>query len=57
MSTGSELAWLIDTQRQQIWVWQDQELPLIYAKDEMLPVLKEIEPVTVTAVMGMTQNR
>ncbi|MEM9908027.1 MAG: Uma2 family endonuclease, partial [Cyanobacteria bacterium P01_D01_bin.44] len=27
LSNGTQLAWLIDIQRQQIWVWQGQDLP------------------------------
>ncbi|MEM6599655.1 MAG: Uma2 family endonuclease, partial [Cyanobacteria bacterium P01_C01_bin.69] len=56
MSVGTQLAWLIDIQRQQIWVWQDQDLPLIYAGNERLPTLDGIEPITVTAVIEMTRN-
>ncbi|MEM9949489.1 MAG: Uma2 family endonuclease [Cyanobacteria bacterium P01_D01_bin.36] len=56
MSAGTQLAWLIDIQRQQIWVWQDQDLPLIYAGNERLPTLDGIEPITVTAVIEMTRN-
>jgi len=57
MSSSTSLAWLIDIQRQQVWVWQNQDLPLIYAKDEKLPVLEGLSPMTVEAVIAMTQQR
>ena len=37
LSNGTQLAWLIDIQRQQIWVWEKQELPLVYAGTDTLP--------------------
>lgn len=55
MSSGTELAWLIDIEKKQIWVWQAQDLPLIYAEDEQLPVLADLSPLTVTAIIAMTQ--
>lgn len=52
-----QLAWLIDMQQQQIWVWQGQELPMIYAELEVLPTLGHLLEITVNAVMAMTQQR
>ncbi|MEL7331439.1 MAG: Uma2 family endonuclease [Cyanobacteria bacterium J06560_2] len=57
ISCGTELAWLIDIQRQQVWVWQAQDLPLIYKGDERLPGLENVSPLTVAAVIAMTQQR
>ncbi|GBF81547.1 Uma2 family endonuclease [Aphanothece sacrum] len=57
LSNGTQLAWLIDIQRQQIWVWQNQELPLIYAGTDILPTLDNLSDLTVKAIMAMTQQR
>ncbi|MEM9274495.1 MAG: Uma2 family endonuclease [Cyanobacteria bacterium P01_F01_bin.143] len=57
LSKETELAWLIDIQRQQIWVWQNQELPLIYAGGDILPTLGNISNLTVKIVIAMTQQR
>lgn len=57
LSQGTQLAWLIDIQRQQIWVWVDQELPLIYANADILPDLENILELTVGTVIAMTQQR
>jgi Uma2 family endonuclease len=57
LSNGTQLAWLIDIQRQQIWVWENQELPLVYAVTDRLPTLGNISDLTVEAVIAMTQQR
>jgi Uma2 family endonuclease len=57
LSNGTQLAWLIDIQRQQIWVWQNQELPLIYAGADILPTLGNISGLTVETVIAMTRQR
>ncbi len=57
MSSGTKLAWLIDIQKQQVWVWQEQDLPLIYAEDKYLPVLDGLFPLTVKTVITMTQQK
>ncbi len=57
LSNGTQLAWLIDIQRQQIWVWENQELPLVYAVTDILPTLGNISDLTVEAVIAMTQQR
>ncbi|BAZ80962.1 Uma2 family endonuclease [Sphaerospermopsis kisseleviana CS-549] len=57
LSNETELAWLIDIQRKQIWVWENQELPLIYADNDTLPTLGNILELTVANVMAMTQQR
>ena len=56
LSKETQLAWLIDIQRQQIWVWQNQELPLIYAGGDTLPTLGNISSLTVETVIAMTQK-
>jgi Uma2 family endonuclease len=40
LTNGTQLAWLIDIQRQQIWVWQAEELPIVYTGNDVLPVCK-----------------
>jgi hypothetical protein len=57
LSNGTKLAWLIDIQKKQIWVWVNQELPLIYADHYILPSLDNILELTVGNVMAMTQQR
>ena len=57
LSNETQLAWLIDIQRQQIWVWENQELPLVYAGTDTLPTLGNISDFTVEAVIAMTQQR
>jgi Uma2 family endonuclease len=39
LTNGTQLAWLIDIQRQQIWVWQAEELPTVYANAALLAIL------------------
>jgi len=56
LGNGTQLAWLIDIQRQQIWVWQGQDLPMIYSGSEILPTLGDVANLTVNAVMVMTQQ-
>jgi Uma2 family endonuclease len=57
LSNGTQLAWLIDIQRQQVWVWQGQDLPMIYGGTETLPTLDNIEGLTVESVIAMTRQR
>jgi len=57
LSRETQLAWLIDIQRQQIWVWQNQELPLVYAGSDELPTLGNISDLTVEVVIAMTKQR
>ncbi len=57
LSHGTQLAWLIDLQRQQIWVWQGSDLPLIYAGEDILPTLEIIPDFSVSYLMAMTQQR
>ena len=54
---GTQLAWLIDIQRKQIWVWEHSELPLIYSGTDRLPTLGNISDLTVEMVIAMTKRR
>ena len=56
-TNGIQLAWLIDIQRQQIWVWQAEELPIVYAGTDILPGLIGLPNINVVAVMALTQQR
>lgn len=56
LSNGTQLAWLVDFTRQQIWVWQGEDLPLVYAGADLLPSLGILPELTVDAVMAMTQR-
>lgn len=56
LNNGTQLAWLIDITRQQIWVWQGDDLPNIYSGADILPSLREIPPLSVNVVMGMTDR-
>lgn len=57
LSNGTQLAWLIDITRQQIWVWQGDDLPSIYSGEDILPTLGELPELTVNAVMAMTRRQ
>jgi Uma2 family endonuclease len=57
LTHGTQLAWLIDIQREQIWVWQAEELPIVYANVDQLPMLGNIMPLTVDRVIAMTTQR
>lgn len=57
LNHGTQLAWLIDSQRQQIWVWQGEELPMIYSEADLLPPLEPLIDWSVDAVMAMAHQR
>ena len=57
LSNETQLAWLIDITRQQICVWQGDELPTIYSKADILPILGDLPELTVNAVMAMTRRQ
>jgi allophanate hydrolase subunit 1 len=50
------LAWLIDIQREQIWLWQGEELPIVYAGHDIFPRLARLLNIDVAAVIDMTQQ-
>ncbi|MGB0564362.1 MAG: Uma2 family endonuclease [Spirulinaceae cyanobacterium] len=50
----TQLAWLIDFEREQVWVWQGAELLNVYGADDVLPVLDGFFSLTVRNVMAMT---
>jgi Uma2 family endonuclease len=56
LSNGTQLAWLIDISRQQIWVWLADELPLVLSAEDILPTLGELPEITVSMVMAMTRR-
>ena len=57
VENGTQLAWLIDIQREQVWVWEAQELPLIYVKDEIVPSVENILQLTVANIVALTRQR
>lgn len=57
LGNGTELAWLIDMTRQQIWVWQGDDLPRICSGEDTLPNLGQIPELTVREVMAMTRRQ
>ncbi|NEO87230.1 MAG: Uma2 family endonuclease, partial [Spirulina sp. SIO3F2] len=50
----TQLAWLIDFERQQVWVWAGAELPEIFVGEDALPMLEGFPVLTVAQVMAMT---
>lgn len=56
LSNGTQLAWLIDITRQQIWVWLGDELPLVLSAEDILPTLGDLPELTVNAVIAMTKR-
>jgi len=56
LSNGTQLAWLIDPARQQIWVWQGDDLPKVCSETDTLPCLGDLPELTVKAVMAMTRR-
>lgn len=57
LNNGTQLAWLIDLTRQQIWVWQGDDLPNIYSETDRLPSLGELPQLTVDPVIAMTKRQ
>lgn len=57
LTQGTQLAWLIDIQRAQIWVWEANELPIVYSDHDALPTLGNLSTLTVMTVIAMTQQR
>ncbi|MDR9404981.1 MAG: Uma2 family endonuclease, partial [Halothece sp. Uz-M2-17] len=58
LNHGTVLAWLIDILREQVWVWEGDDLPDIYSQENTLPCLGNLPPLTVKELMAMTrQNR
>ncbi|NJN71778.1 MAG: Uma2 family endonuclease [Limnothrix sp. RL_2_0] len=56
LAQGTVLAWLIDIQRERVWVWESDELPIIYAGNNVLPTLADIQDLTVETVIAMTKR-
>lgn len=57
LSNGTQLAWLIDLARQQVWVWQGDDLPIVCSGTDTLPSLGDLPELTVNAVMAMTRRQ
>jgi len=57
LSNGTQLAWLIDIARQQIWVWLGDDLPLICSGSDVLPDPGLGLELTVNDVVAMTRRR
>jgi Uma2 family endonuclease len=56
LGNGTQLAWLIDISRQQIWVWLGDELPLVLSGEDIIPTLGGLPEMTVNQVMTMTRR-
>jgi Uma2 family endonuclease len=56
LTHGTQLAWLIDIQRQQIWVWQAEELPIICTGTDILPGLTGLAEIDAATILAMTQR-
>lgn len=57
LRNGTQLAWLIDLTRQQIWVWQGDDLPIICSEADTLPDLDLRLELTVETVIAMTRRQ
>lgn len=57
LSNGTQLAWLIDIVREQIWVWQGDDLPMVCLTIDKLPDLDVKLQLTVESVVTMTQQQ
>lgn len=57
LSNGTQLVWLIDPARQQVWVWQGDDLPIICSGTDTLPDLGDLPKLTVDVVMAMTRQK
>jgi Uma2 family endonuclease len=57
LSNGTQLAWLMDIDRRQVWVWGGDELPVIYSDSDALPMLGDVTALTVAEAIAMTRQR
>jgi Uma2 family endonuclease len=57
LTQGTQIAWLIDIYRQQIWVWNQESLPLIYQGSDNPPTLDDLLTLTVDGVMALIRQR
>lgn len=57
LSNGTQLAWLIDCDREQIWVWEGESLPIIYSGADVLPDCDLSLELTVDRVVTMTRQK
>lgn len=56
LSNGTQLAWLIDINRQQVWVWVGDELPVVLSGEDVLPTLSDLSKLTVNMAIAMTKR-
>jgi Uma2 family endonuclease len=56
LANGTQLAWLIASRNQQIWVWQGDELPVICSGSDVLPMIGGLPELSVDAVIAMTNR-
>ncbi len=56
LSNGTQLAWLIDITRQQIWVCVGDELPLVLSVEDVLLTLGELPQLRVNMAIAMTKR-
>ena len=57
LGNGTQLAWLIDINRQQIWVWLGDELPLVCSTADIVPTLGNVPELRVDEVIAMTRRQ
>jgi len=57
LGAETRLAWLIDGDRQQIWVWEADGLPIVYSGSDELPDLDLGLELTVDRVVAMARRR
>lgn len=57
LRNGTQIAWLIDINRRQIWVWQGDDLPIIYSGADVLPDCGTQLELTVDDVMALTRQK
>ncbi|WP_017306871.1 Uma2 family endonuclease [Spirulina subsalsa] len=54
---GTQLAWLIDGNSQQIWVWEGESLPRIFSGTDLLPDCGLGLELTVERIVAMTRQK
>ncbi|TVR13202.1 MAG: Uma2 family endonuclease [Phormidium sp. GEM2.Bin31] len=57
LSNGTKLAWLIDFNHEQVWVWQGDSLPIICSGDDVLPDCDFGLKLTANGVVAMAQTK
>lgn len=57
LDKGTQLAWLIDCDRDRVWVWDADGLPMVYEGDDQLPDLDLELGLTVNDLAAMARQR